>query len=146
MLYHQYGRIVNRRDASDETCWDGSETVDLDILGIQLEAFLLVDEKFLDVLALVTLELDHLAHLRVIDDSAIAGYKPQIALALIIIRVLLSRWWGTSRREAKNASGGDDIPNFFLMTLRIFFWSNFFGSPWTVVKVLRPLRSICNDS
>lgn len=31
--------------------------------------------------------------------------------------------------------------NFFLMTLRIFFWSNFLGSPWTVVNVLRPLRS-----
>jgi hypothetical protein len=31
--------------------------------------------------------------------------------------------------------------NFFLITLRIFFWSNFFGRPWTVVKVLRPLRS-----
>jgi hypothetical protein len=34
------------------------------------------------------------------------------------------------------------LPNFFLMTLRIFFWSNFFGRPWTVVRVLRPLRSI----
>lgn len=27
------------------------------------------------------------------------------------------------------------------MTLRIFFWSNFLGRPWTVVKVLRPFRS-----
>ncbi len=35
-----------------------------------------------------------------------------------------------------------DIPNFFLMTLRIFFWSNFLGRPWTVVNVLRPLRSV----
>jgi len=34
------------------------------------------------------------------------------------------------------------LPNFFLMTLRIFFWSNFLGKPWTVVRVLRPLRSI----
>jgi hypothetical protein len=32
--------------------------------------------------------------------------------------------------------------NFFLITLRIFFWSNFLGSPWTVVRVLRPLRSV----
>lgn len=32
--------------------------------------------------------------------------------------------------------------NFFLITLRIFFWSNFLGRPWTVVKVLRPLRSV----
>jgi hypothetical protein len=45
-----------------------------------------------------------------------------------------SEWWGK----------GHDVPNFFLMTLRIFFWSNFLGSPWTVVKVLRPLRSVCN--
>lgn len=28
------------------------------------------------------------------------------------------------------------------MTLRIFFWSNFLGKPWTVVNVLRPLRSV----
>lgn len=34
------------------------------------------------------------------------------------------------------------LPNFFLMTFRIFFWSNFLGSPCTVVKVLRPLRSV----
>ncbi len=34
------------------------------------------------------------------------------------------------------------VPNSFLMTLRIFFWSNFLGRPWTVVKVLRPLRSV----
>ncbi len=41
---------------------------------------------------------------------------------------------------------GAAVPNFFLMTLRIFFWSNFFGRPWTVVKVLRPLRSAGNDT
>lgn len=33
------------------------------------------------------------------------------------------------------------VPNFFLMTFRIFFWSNFLGSPCTVVRVLRPFRS-----
>jgi hypothetical protein len=32
--------------------------------------------------------------------------------------------------------------NFFLITFRIFFWSNFLGKPCTVVKVLRPLRSV----
>lgn len=47
--------------------------MNLDGLGVQLEAFLLVDEKFLNVFALVTLELDHLAHLRVVDDGAIAS-------------------------------------------------------------------------
>ena len=49
------------------------ETVDLDGLGIKLEAFLLVHEELLDILALVALELDHLAHLAVGDDGAIAG-------------------------------------------------------------------------
>ena len=48
------------------------EPVNLDGLGIQLEALLLVDEEFLHVLALVALQLDHLAHLRVVDDGAIA--------------------------------------------------------------------------
>ena len=33
------------------------------------------------------------------------------------------------------------IPNSFLTTFRIFLASNFLGIPWTVVKVLRPLRS-----
>ena len=51
----------------------GLETVDLDGLGVKFEAFLLVDEEFLDVLTLIALELDHLAHLTIVDDGAIAG-------------------------------------------------------------------------
>ena len=47
--------------------------MDLDGLGVELEAFFLVDEEFLDVLALIALELNHLAHLRVVHDGAIAG-------------------------------------------------------------------------
>jgi len=47
--------------------------VDLDGLRIQLETLLLVDQELLHVLALVALELNHLAHLRVVDDGAIAG-------------------------------------------------------------------------
>lgn len=96
------------------------ETVDLDSLGIELETFLLVDKKILDVFALIALELDHLAHLGIVDNGAIASCKSQSANA-----------------ECELI----DVPNFFLMTLRIFFWSNFFGRPWTVVRVLRPLRS-----
>ena len=49
------------------------ETVDFDGLRIQLQALLLIDQEFLHILALVALELDHLAHLRVVDDGAIAG-------------------------------------------------------------------------
>jgi hypothetical protein len=48
-------------------------------------------------------------------------------------------------REAGVDGPGINIPNFFLMTLRIFFWSNFLGRPWTVVRVLRPLRSVGED-
>ena len=48
------------------------ETVDLDGLGIQLQALLLVDQELLHILALVALQLDHLSHLRVVDDGAIA--------------------------------------------------------------------------
>lgn len=45
----------------------------LDGLGIKRQAFLLVDQKFLNVFALIPLELDHLAHLSVVDDGAIAS-------------------------------------------------------------------------
>lgn len=47
--------------------------MDLDDFGIKFEAFLLVNQKFLDILALIALELDHLAHLGVADDGSIAG-------------------------------------------------------------------------
>ena len=51
----------------------GLETVDLYGLGIKLEAVVLVDKEVKNILALVTLELDHLTHLRVVDGSAIAS-------------------------------------------------------------------------
>lgn len=51
-----------------------SETVDLDGLGIELETIPLVNEEFLDILALISLELDHLPHLSVVDNGSIAGY------------------------------------------------------------------------
>jgi len=49
------------------------EAMDLDGLGIEFEAILLIDQELLNILTLITLELDHLAHLRVVDDGAIAG-------------------------------------------------------------------------
>jgi hypothetical protein len=60
-------------------CWRGwrgtqdLEAVDLNGLRIQLKAIILVGQKFLNSLALVTLELDDLAHLRVGHDGAIAS-------------------------------------------------------------------------
>ena len=44
----------------------------LDGLGVQLQA-ILINEEFLNVFTLITLKLNHLSHLSVCDDSAIAG-------------------------------------------------------------------------
>lgn len=49
------------------------ETVDLDRLSIKTQAFLLVGKKLLNILSLVSLKLDHITHLGVVDDGAIAG-------------------------------------------------------------------------
>jgi hypothetical protein len=51
----------------------GLEPVDLDGLGIKLESLLLVSQELLDILSLVSLQLNHLAHLSVRDDGAIAS-------------------------------------------------------------------------
>jgi hypothetical protein len=48
------------------------EAVDLYSLCIELEA-ILGDEKLLNILALISLQLNHLAHLTVVDDRAIAS-------------------------------------------------------------------------
>lgn len=45
----------------------------LDSFRIKFQPLLFVDQKFLDIFALITLKLDHLAHLSVIDDGAIAS-------------------------------------------------------------------------
>ena len=47
--------------------------MDLDGLAIKAQALLLVGQEILDIFALIALELNHLAHLRVGDDGAIAG-------------------------------------------------------------------------
>lgn len=50
----------------------------LDELRIKLQALLLVDQELLNILALVALKLDHLAHLRVADNGAIASYSREV--------------------------------------------------------------------
>jgi hypothetical protein len=53
------------------------EAVDFDGLRIQAETILFVREELLDLVALVSLQLDYLAHslgLGVADDGAIASY------------------------------------------------------------------------
>ena len=64
-------RIVRRRLARRIIA--PLETVDLDGLGIQLQTLFRIDQELLNLFALVALELDHLAHLRVADDCAIAS-------------------------------------------------------------------------
>jgi hypothetical protein len=49
------------------------ETVDLDGLAIKPQALLLVRHEVLHIFALVSLQLDHLSHLGIGDDGAIAG-------------------------------------------------------------------------
>jgi len=51
----------------------GLETMDLDSLGIKLQTLFLVGEELLNIFALIALELDHLSHLIVDDDGAIAS-------------------------------------------------------------------------
>lgn len=61
---HEDGRAGQRRF---------SETVDLDSLGIELEAILFINEEFLNGFALITLKLNNLTHLGISHDSAIAS-------------------------------------------------------------------------
>jgi hypothetical protein len=56
----------------------------LDGLGIKLKTVLLVGKEFLDIFALITLQLDHLAHLAVDDDSAIASWDILSAWTLLL--------------------------------------------------------------
>lgn len=49
------------------------EPMDLDGLGVKLKSLFLVGQEFLDIFALIPLELDHFAHLSVGHDGAIAS-------------------------------------------------------------------------
>jgi len=51
----------------------GLETMNLDGLGIKFQALFLVGEELLDILALISLKLNHLPHLSIDDDGAIAS-------------------------------------------------------------------------
>lgn len=51
----------------------------LDGLSIELKTFLLVGQELLNILALISLKLNHLAHLTILDDGTIAGYGVTLA-------------------------------------------------------------------
>lgn len=69
--------------------------MDLDGLGVKLKT-VLTGKELLEILALVALELDHLAHLSVVDDGAIAGCvvaKLVTGLGMSQSREWLGGWW-----------------------------------------------------
>lgn len=51
----------------------GLESVDFDGLSIESQTVLLIGHELLDIFTLIALELNHLSHLGVVDDGAIAG-------------------------------------------------------------------------
>ena len=94
------------------------ETVDLDGVGIKLKT-VLGSEEFLHCLTLVTLELNHLAHLGVSDDGAIAG--------CLVAQLAYDAPRHSDSRLGEG--GGQNLPNFFLTTARIFLRENLGGMP-----------------
>lgn len=88
--------------------------MDFNGLGVELKT-VLAGKEFLEILALVALELDHLSHLSIVDDGAIAGWK----VAKLV----------TGLGMSQSRVGGWYSPNFFLTTARIFFRLNFAGMP-----------------
>lgn len=62
--------------------------MDLDGLGVKLKT-VLAGKELLEILALVALELDHLAHLSIVDDGAIAG----CVVAKLVTGLGMSQSW-----------------------------------------------------
>jgi hypothetical protein len=73
-----------------------------DNFDVQAKTIFFVRQEFLYIFTLITLKLNHIAHVLTVNDGAIAGYKDLSAISL---------WW----------QGCMIVPNFFLMTLRILF-------------------------
>lgn len=73
--------------------------MDLDGLGVELKT-VLAGEEFLEILALIALELNHLAHLSIVDDGAIAG----CSVAKLVTRLGMSQfvvaWVGTHQTSS----------------------------------------------
>lgn len=62
--------------------------MDLNGLGVELKT-VLAGKELLEILALVALELDHLAHLSIVDDGAIAG----CSVARLVTGLGMSQRW-----------------------------------------------------
>ena len=86
------------------------DKVYLDGLGIKFQPFLLVDQELLHIFALIALKLNHLAHFGVVDNGAIASCSRAGVSVMLMFRC-----------GGGSGLDGGVVPNFFLMTLRIFF-------------------------
>ena len=97
----------------------------------------LADQDLDNLGALVALQLDHLSHLDVIDERAVACKllcDDEHANAQ-------PRALEVARREARRGDGaGEQAWDGLLKALRSFLGSYSEGTPWSVVMVLRPLR------
>lgn len=54
-------------------CWLDLKSMDFNGFGVKFQPLLFVDQELLDIFALITLKLDHLTHLRIINDGAITS-------------------------------------------------------------------------
>ena len=77
-------RLRNRGPGGHTVSWESSiDVVNSDSylngLGIKLQTLFFVGEELLNILALIALKLDHLSHLSVDDDGAIASYRTMLA-------------------------------------------------------------------
>ena len=88
-----------------------SETVDFNGLGIKSQTLLLIYQELLDIFALVSLKLNHLTHLRVCDDGAIASELLLDDLEDLLLVELLGQ----------ALDGGQSLATITLCTVRVSF-------------------------
>jgi len=93
--------------------------MDLDGLRIKLEAVFLVDQEFLDGLALVTLKLDDLSHFGIRHDGAIAS---ELLLDYLQDLLVVKFSWESLNRSQRLAAIAllDTNMDIFLFLLRSF--------------------------
>lgn len=72
----------------------------LDSLSIKLQALLLVGEEFLNILALISLKLDHLSHFSIDNDGAIASYRYLLVFVDSLCVFFLANDWQTYRTSS----------------------------------------------
>jgi hypothetical protein len=75
--------IIGKYGVNDDQKFgrEGGNSAYFDSLCIKLEP-ILIDQELLDVLALISLKLNHFAHLTVVDDRAIASCD-ELALCIV---------------------------------------------------------------